>query len=215
LHDVPDDHALRAAVATTIAANGDGVGRVRLTVTGGVGPAGTTRGDAGATVLVVCSPPAEWPPTAAVITVPWTRNERGALAGLKTTSYAENVIALERAHAAGAHEAIFPNTVGDLCEGTGTNVFLTVDGRLTTPPLTSGCLAGVTRELLLEVIDVDERAVPIAALLEAEEAFLTSSTRDVQPIATVDGRSLGAAPGPATSAAIAAFAALAASSSDP
>ena len=215
LHDVPDAGELREAIAATIEANGAGVGRVRLTVTGGIGPAGTTRGATGPTVLVVCSPPAEWPPTADVITVPWPRNERGALAGLKTTSYAENVIALERAHAAGADEAIFANTVGDLCEGTGTNVFVVVDGQLVTPPLASGCLAGVTRELLIGVIDVAEAALPITALLDAEEAFLTSSTRDVQPIATVDGRSLGRAPGPHTAAAMQTFAALAASSLDP
>ncbi len=74
--------------------------------------------------------------------VGWTRNERGALAGLKTTSYAENVVALARAHEAGATEAMFANTRGELCEGTGTNVFVGVDGLLVTPPLDSGCLDG-------------------------------------------------------------------------
>lgn len=215
LRGVPDDDALRVAVARTIAANGDTVGRVRLTVTGGVGPAGTIRGDVGPTVLVVCGGAPEWTPTAAVITVPWTRNERGALAGLKTTSYAENVIALERAHDAGADEAIFPNTQGNLCEGTGTNVFLVVDDQLVTPPLTAGCLAGVTRELLLECIDVAERDVPVEALARAPEAFLSSSTRDVQPIASVDGHALASAPGPWTKKAVEAFHALEARTLDP
>ncbi len=215
LRALPDDDELRAAIASTIDANGEGVGRVRITVTGGIGPAGTVRGSEDVTVVVVCSPPPEWAATAAVVVVPFTRNERGALAGLKTTSYAENVIALEHAHAAGADEAIFANTQGNLCEGTGTNVFLVVDGVLVTPPLTSGCLAGVTRELLLELVDAVERDVPIDALASADEAFLTSSTRDVQPIASVDGQSLPAAPGPRTVEAIDAFAALTASSSDP
>ena len=215
LRALPDDDELRGAITSTIDANGDGVGRVRITVTGGIGPAGTRRGEEHVTVVVVCSPPPEWTATAAVVVVPFTRNERGALAGLKTTSYAENVIALERAHAAGADEAIFANTQGNLCEGTGTNVFLVVDGELVTPPLSAGCLAGVTRELVLERVDVVERDVPIDALMLADEAFLTSSTRDVQPIASVDGRSLPAAPGPRTSAAIDAFAALSASCTDP
>ena len=215
LRALPDDDELRGAITSTIDANGDGVGRVRITVTGGIGPAGTRRGEEHVTVVVVCSPPPEWTATAAVVVVPFTRNERGALAGLKTTSYAENVIALERADAAGADEAIFANTQGNLCEGTGTNVFLVVDGELLTPPLSAGCLAGVTRELVLERVDVVERDVPIDALMLADEAFLTSSTRDVQPIASVDGRSLPAAPGPRTTAAIEAFTALSASCTDP
>ena len=156
-------------------------------------------------MLVVCSPPADWPPVEHVATVRWTRNESGALAGLKTTSYAENVIALAEAHERGAGEAIFANTRGELCEGTGTNVFLVVDGTLTTPPLRSGCLAGVTRELVCELIEVEERSVPLAALADASEAFLTSSTRDVHPIASVDGVALPACPGPCTTAASAAL----------
>jgi branched-chain amino acid aminotransferase len=210
----PPADALRAAVEATVAAN-PSAGRVRLTVTGGPGPAGTTRGEAPPTVLVVCSPPAGWPATEAVATVRWTRNERGALAGLKTTSYAENVIALDDAHRRGAGEAIFANTRDELCEGTGTNVFVVLDGVLVTPPLSSGCLAGVTRELVCEVVDVVERAVPLAVLAAASEAFLTSSTRDVQPIATVDAVALAAAPGPHTARAAAAFAALVASDPDP
>ena len=98
--------------------------------------------------------------TTAVITVPWTRNERGALAGLKTTSYAENVVALARAHEQGASEALFANTVGQLCEGTGTNVFVVLDGRLHTPPLASGCLAGITRALVVEWAGAQETELP-------------------------------------------------------
>jgi branched-chain amino acid aminotransferase len=166
-------------------------------------------------VLVVCSPPPDWPPAEHVATVQWTRNERGALAGLKTTSYAENVIALADANERGAGEAIFANTKGELCEGTGTNVFLVINDVLVTPPLSSGCLAGVTRELVGEVVAVEERAVPLGALAVASEAFLTSSTRDVQPIATVDGAPLPACPGPLTQAAAAAFAELRATNLDP
>ena len=196
---VPDDHELRDAIESTIAANGPEVGRVRLTVTGGAGPTGTTRGDGPCTVLVQCAPLTPWPPAAKVLVVPWPRNERGALAGLKTTSYAENVVALARAHEEGADEAIFGNTAGNLCEGTGTNVFVVLDGRVVTPPLSSGCLAGVTRELLLELgLDIEERDVPLEAMESVEEAFLTSSTRDVQAISSIDGRSLRDVGGPHT-----------------
>ena len=82
--------------------------------------------------------------------MPWVRNERAATAGLKTTSYAENVIALASRQEPGALEAIFANTRGELCEATGSNVFVVIDGVVRTPPLDSGCLAGITRELVLE-----------------------------------------------------------------
>src|SRR6202008_3080908 len=99
------------------------------------------------------------PATTTVVTVPWARNERSPLVGVKTTSYAENVVALERARAAGATEALLGNTVGDLCGGTGSNLFIVLGGPLPPPPLSSGCLAGVTRALVIEQCDVTEAAV--------------------------------------------------------
>jgi branched-chain amino acid aminotransferase len=158
----------------------------------------------------------DWPATTDVLVVPWPRNEHSALAGLKTTSYGENVVALARAAESGAGEAIFGNLAGNLCEGTGSNVFCVVDGRLVTPPLSSGCLAGVTRALLLGAVpDAVEADLPLSALASADEAFLTSTTREVQPIRAVNGRTLSAVPGPRTLAAAAAFSALTAANLDP
>jgi branched-chain amino acid aminotransferase len=211
-----DDAALREAIDTTIVANQPEAGWVRVTVTGGPSLSGSTRGDEPATVVIQCGPATVWSPAADVVTVPWPRNERGALAGLKTTSYAENVVARERARAAGAEEALFGNTVDNVCEGTGSNVFLGVNGQLLTPPLASGCLAGITRELLLELdLPVVEADLPMSALTDVDEAFITSSTRDVQPIATIDGRVLPACPGPLTIAAREAFLALQSRAVDP
>ena len=105
------------------------------------------------------------------------------------------------------------NTVGDLCEGTGSNVFCELDGRLVTPPLSAGCLAGVTRELLLEVIDAAEVDIPFDHLGVTTEAFLTSSTREVMPIVRIDDRLLDV--GPLTERAQAGFTALSASTTDP
>ena len=100
--------------------------------------------------------------------MPWPRNERGALAGLKTTSYAENVVALAHAAERGATEAVFANLPGHLCEGTGSNVFYVVDGELRTPTLASGCLAGITRALLLEWYGGREVDEPVEVLADAE-----------------------------------------------
>lgn len=213
-----DVDRVRAAVAEVMAADGiaDGLRRLRITLTGGPGPLASDRGSAGTTLIVATAPQQQPPQSSAVVTVPWTRNERSPLAGLKTTSYADNVIALNYAHAHDAGEAVFGNTRGDLCEGTGTNVFVAVDGRIVTPPLSSGCLAGVTRELVLEWgDDIDERSLPLVTLEEADEAFLTSSIRDVHPIHAVNGRSLDETPGPLTRRAMETFARRAAETIDP
>ncbi len=193
----PDDAGVRRGVAEVLDGATDPLGRLRVTYTGGPAPMGSGRGDGPVTVVVAYSAIEKLPPTTTVSTVPWPRNERGATAGLKTTSYAENVIALARASAQGASEAIFANTVGNLCEGTGSNVFYVVDGELRTPTLASGCLAGVTRALVLEWcggVEVDE---PMSVIDGATEAFLVSTTRDVQAISRWDDREL-TAPGPLT-----------------
>lgn len=211
----PDRDLLRAAMDEVIAANALADGRLRITVTGGPSPLGSDRGGGGPTVIVAGGPLPAWPPTTDVVVVPWPRNERGALVGLKTVSYGENVVALAHARARGAGEAVFGNLAGNLCEGTGTNVFVGVGGRLITPPLSSGCLPGVTRDLLLELLPVAEDDLPLDALAGADEAFVTSSTREVQAIRAVDGRPLPASPGPLTLAASAAFSALVGRDLDP
>ena len=211
-----DADLVRRAVTAVLDSEHLPLGRLRITVTGGLAPLGSDRGDATPTVVVAGAPTQPWPPTAVVAVVPWTRNESAATAGLKTTSYADNVVALAYAHERGAAEAIFGNTHGELCEGTGTNIFLAYDGRLITPPLTSGCLPGVTRALLLEWLpDVAEMAVPLRVLAASDEAFLTSSTRDIQPIRAVDGVVLPAAPGPLTQRAIDVWVAREAETPDP
>jgi branched-chain amino acid aminotransferase len=197
----PGSQELRAAVDDVLAANGVTEGRVRLTITGGPSPLGSERGDGPPTVIVMCAPATPWPATVDVVIVPWSRNERGAVAGLKTTSYAENVRALAYARERDAGEAIFLNTRGEVCEATGSNVFVIRDGVVLTPPVDAGCLLGVTRALVLELcaehgMPVEEVALGLSELADADEAFLTSSTREVQSIGRVDGRALPAAPGP-------------------
>ncbi|MDH3755985.1 MAG: aminotransferase class IV, partial [Acidimicrobiia bacterium] len=125
------DDTLRQATDETIAANPES-GLLRLTITPGRCPLGSTRDDGPSTVILATAPSRDWGESIDVSVVDWVRNERGALAGVKSTSYAENVMALARAHEAGASEALFANTLGNLCEGTGSNVFVELDGRLVT-----------------------------------------------------------------------------------
>src|SRR5690349_19880313 len=197
-----DDGTVREGIKAVLAEGGLALGRLRITYTGGPAPMGSGRGDAPPTLIVAAAPMTAWPPTASVATVPWPRNERGARAGLKTPSYAENVVALAEAKRRGAGEAVFANLAGHLCEGTGSNVFYVVDGELRTPTLASGCLAGVTRALILEWVGGREVDEPIEALAEASEVFLASTTRDVQGVERWDDRNLPA-PGPVTVEALA------------
>lgn len=212
---VPDETALRDGISEVIEANGAGTGRLRLTVTSGAGPLGSGRGDAVPTVTLITGPATVWPPTERVAVCPWARNERSPLAGLKTTSYAENVVALAWAQERGCGEALFANTAGWLCEGTGTNVFVAFGDRLVTPPLSSGCLAGVTRDLVLELGAAEEDDVAMDRLASADEVFVTSSTRDVHPVESVDGRALPTCAGPLTTAAAHALAGVETRTLDP
>lgn len=199
----PDRAGLRRGVHEVAGAWGASGGRLRITYTAGPGPMGSDRGDAAPTTIVAAAPMTVQTAATDVLVVPFTRNETGALAGLKTTSYGENVVALQHATGAGCSEAIFANTRGELCEGTGSNVFVGLEGRLVTPPLGSGCLAGVTRALLLDALaaagtPADEATVAMSELPRISEAFLVSTGRHVQPVRRFGELDLGEVPGPLT-----------------
>lgn len=218
--DAPEKEYLASAIDAVIDANKKLAGRLRVTVTGGPAPLGSERGTAPCTVIVAIADLPSHASEAALVTVPYRRNEHGALTNHKTTSYGENVVALAHAKKQGGTEAVFANTAGSLCEGTGSNVFIVYEDELITPPVSSGCLPGVTRDLVLglcesEGIAVRERNVPLRALAEATEAFLTSTLRDVQPVRTVDGSPLPQCPGPLTQRLARAFADLRSQNNDP
>jgi len=204
----PDEGAVREGVAAVLAAAGPDTGRLRITLTGGPGPLGSNRfapEDQRQTVLVLAGPGAR-SEVSRVVRVPWVRNERSSVAGLKTTSYAENVVAVSEAYRRGADEAVLANTVGDLCEGTASNVFVERGGELVTPPLSSGCLAGITRELLLEW--AADAGLPVREGAAGELRYdvldqvgdgtthlmMSGSIRNVSPVVSLDGSDVAAGP---------------------
>lgn len=201
---VPYDDATLAAVARDLAREAsagqeDGIARVRLTVTSGPGPAGLRRGSGPATVAISASPFAPSSEPVSAVVVPWPRNEDSAIAGIKSTSMAENIMAARYAHARGADEGLWLTTRGHLCEGATSNVFLDLGDRLVTPPLSTGALPGVARGCVLArsrergiAVAEDSVGSDLIARLRAGEAglFLTSAARGIVPVISLDGVAL-------------------------
>jgi 4-amino-4-deoxychorismate lyase len=124
------------------------------------------------------------------------RHPTALLAGVKSTSYAEPLAARRAAERAGADDALFVSG-GALLDTATANIWWCTGDRLQTPPSGPGVLAGVTRGLVQELEDVAERHDVLEALLAADEAFTTSSIREVMPVVRVDGRPIGdGCPGP-------------------
>ena len=188
---IPSEEIIRKGVSEVLACHSDlALGRLRITVTSGTGPLGSDRTNAEPTLVVSIAEQSAWPADTSVLVVPWIRNERSPLVDLKTTSYAENVYALEAAHVNGFSEAVMCDSHGHVSEGTGSNIFIVSDGSLVTPSLESGLLQGITRNLVIEWArlagyEVIEREIAKSELLNASEIFLTSSTRDVHPIVRI------------------------------
>lgn len=172
----------------------EGRARVRIAMTAGTGELRTLSRGQDALLWISaasCPPP---PDSVTLATASFPRNERSPLAGLKCASYAENLIALDQARLAGAEEALFYNIRGELCEAGTANVFVVKDGVTTTPPLSSGCLPGTMRERVMCQIPVREAVLGAGDVESADEIFLTSATRGVVPVVTIDGRALSAGP---------------------
>lgn len=153
--------------------------------------------------IAILEPMPGHPASARVMTV--TYSPTRVLDGLKTLSYAANMLAGRLAKEAGFDEALFVTPHGRVLEGPTWTFFWVRDGVLRTPPLSERILASITRERLLRACDVREEVCTTDDLAAAEEAFIGSSVREVLPITAIDQRELPAAPGPVTAAAAEAF----------
>lgn len=187
----PDSGEIGEVFAELMLANSLEDARLRLTVTRG---AWLSPGD-GPTILMTAEALPVFPEQLGLVTVPFRRNEFGALTGIKSTSYGENPVALRLARKRGGDEAVLANTAGDVCETSFGNLFFSYEGRLMTPPLEAGPLPGVTRDLVLEICQsmgmlVKEATIPIDRLSRSGEIFLTSALRGVVPVHRVDDVSI-------------------------
>jgi branched-chain amino acid aminotransferase len=200
------DDGIADALAATLAANAlsDRAAALRLTLTRGPGPRGLLPPESAQPTLMIAafSMPAPRGPAHAMLVTSVRRNEHSPTSRLKTLAYLDQILALREARSAGADEAILRCTAGRLACASAANLFLVVDGRVLTPPIDDGALPGVTRERLLEIAPATRIAamaspLPVEALREASEAFVTSSLAGIRPIGTLAGRALPA-PGPLT-----------------
>jgi branched-chain amino acid aminotransferase len=129
------------------------------------------------------------------------------LNGVKSLSYAANMQATRLAQSAGADEAVLVRPDGTVLEPPTSSIFwVSAQGYLRTPALDGGVLESITRDRLIKALAVEEGAWPVADLRAASEAFLASTTREIQAVAAIDGVELSDAPGPRTREAQAAFA---------
>ncbi len=132
------------------------------------------------------------------------RNETSPLSYVKSCNYLDSVLARMEAARRGADEAVMLNCAGHLACGTSSNLFLVAQGRLITPSLECGVLDGITRRTVIELagkmgIGVSQERIPLQALLEAEETFVTNSAVGIMPLVALDGEAIGqGAPGPTT-----------------
>jgi branched-chain amino acid aminotransferase len=226
--DLPfTDDALLQAINDTIArAALDSEAYVRVLVTRGVGELTyDPRATPSHTLVIIVKPQVDPPPEVyrdgvRVAIVDIIRNHPGSVNPvIKSNNLMNNALAMQEAIRRGAFEGVMRNYRGELTECTTANLFVVKDGRALTPPLDAGLLPGITREFIFDIgrttgIDVRDAVLRDGDLYDADEAFLTSTTREAVPIVRVDDRTIGSGkPGAVTLRLLEAFRAAAKSSS--
>ena len=226
--DLPfTDAALLEAITDTATRAGlEDEAYVRVLVTRGVGELTyDLRATPAHTLVIIVKPqvdplPETYRDGVRVVIVDIIRNHPGSVNPIiKSNNLMNNALAMQEAIRHGAFEGVMRNYRGELTECTTANLFVVKDGTVLTPPLDAGLLPGITREFIFEIgraigIDVREAVLKDADLYGADEAFLTSTTREAVPIVTVDDKPIGSGkPGPVTLRLLEGFRAAAKSSS--
>jgi branched-chain amino acid aminotransferase len=220
LLDVPfTDEALAGWIDDTVAAAGElREAYIRILLTRGVGELTYDLSATPTPSLVIIVKPVDEPPVRVdtegirLSLVQILRNHPGSVNPvIKSNNLLNNAIAMQQANGAGAEEALMCNYRGELAECSQSNFFMVRDGVVLTPPSEAGLLEGITRAFIFELgreagIDVREAALRPSELETADEAFITSTTRELSPVVRIDDRPVGTgAPGPITKQLLAAY----------
>ena len=210
---VPDRDEMTTAVTATLRVNELADALLRITLTRGPGPRGLLPPDEVKPTLLIAAHalPPSLPEAMRARLVGIRRNEHSPLSRLKSLAYLDNILALREAAATGCGEAILLNTAGRIAGGSRSNLFLVLEGVLTTPPPSEGVLPGIARQTVLELAAANgmparEAPLGIEELERASEAFLTNSLMEVAPLARLEKRTLP--PGPFASTLVRAYSAL-------
>jgi branched-chain amino acid aminotransferase len=199
----PPDGALAQGLEALLEAADNPESYIRIMVTRGVGEVSYRfERIKGPTIVMLARayeplPERAYAEGVAVILSSVRRNHpRAVNPAMKSCNLINNILAMREAQAKGALEPILLNELGEVAEGAGSNVFLVRGGRLLTPPLDAGILPGVTRGLVLELarslaLPSLEEPVAVKDLLAADEVFLTSTLKELAPVAAIDGRKVG------------------------
>ncbi|HET8954343.1 MAG TPA: aminotransferase class IV [Solirubrobacterales bacterium] len=188
-----DRAALEGEIDALLAQAGPVEGQMRLIVT------------RGGRRIAATEPIPPHPETVALVSVTYCPSV--ILNGVKSLSYAANMQATRIAKGKGADEAVLVRPDGTVLEPPTSSVFwVSAEGELRTPALTDGVLESITRDRMIKALHVEEGSWHLDDLRAASEAFLASTTREIQPVSSVDGRVFPVAPGPRTQEAQAAFA---------
>lgn len=148
-----------------------------------------------AALIVLTAALKSWPASMRLAVAPQARHAASTFAGAKVLSWAYNLTLVEDAQSRGFDEVILLNEREEVAECTSANIFAVIGGKTCTPPLSSGCLPGVTRGVLLEEIGgIEERPLRLDDLYHATEVFVTSTTRELLPISEIDGRKIPSGP---------------------
>ena len=189
--------AVRARLLELVEANHayDSTLRVAIVRNGGGMWAGPSNGRA-SDLIALTADTKDWGHGVKLAVQPQARHAACEFAGTKILSWAMNLTWLENAQQRGFDEAILLNERGEVAECTSANIFIANGSQVWTPPLNSGCLPGVTREVLLDEvrvpgIDVGEKPLLPADLEAADEVFITSTTRDLLPVEEIEGAKVG------------------------
>jgi branched-chain amino acid aminotransferase len=201
-----EQEAVRAAVIRLAEANHRPEGMARLSFVKNHGGLWAQADDRPATDLLVFTRElVAWPTAHRLKLQPNAVFSASRLAGAKMLSWVQNAALYERAHVEGFDDALLLNEKGHLAECTSANVFLIHNGKVLTPPLSSGCLPGITREVLQEVIrraglELHEQDLAPEDLSSAEEVFISSTTREVAAVGSISPQWNYEAPGKTTRA---------------
>lgn len=190
-----DPDYIRSRLLRLIAANQVGDGTARTIIVRNRGGIWEGSPERDFDLLVLTAGLKDWGAGVKLAVEKQARHAGSRFRGVKCLSWALNLVMLEEARARGCDEVLLLNERGEVSECTSANVFIARDGEVLTPPLDSGCLPGVTREILFEIapaegIAIREETLHLEDLMTAGEVFITSTTRNLLPVVSIEGHPL-------------------------